>query len=348
MTIPIYPYNQHTVESIELLNSLGSNKIDHLRGLMSILVYRLSRTLCSSTAPSAPVASLVDEDIVKALVQYPELTSHAELLIQAGEILKKTMQFASWYAVDRIVQRVRPDATDTIFPQQNISSIRGNKPFSSWGRPLPFRPLFCAVGLFAQAFPVRTDAKRFDLYTDQEDSIRYDGGDDKGKVREDKQRTFATIMDAVDYSVGFWKSNLKTETMYDKSGTAYMSTPAQRPQRRGNCYWRKVKGSISPDLMIVKQRTQAPNRDNLTHVIDLKFGLDDLDRVQSDKYTEVFGRDKFYVLYFPNDCGTEEPGEQKNPEWVKHFATVLALLTLITTRKSPPRPIPIPVPGLAY
>lgn len=120
---------------------------------------------------------------------------------------------------------------------------------------------------------------------------------------------------------------------------------AQRPLRIGKCYWRKPKGSISPDIIIVKNRQQPPSPQNTTHCVDMKFGRDVLSTMQSDNYAAYFGS-KLMVLYFPRECQTGEPEEQAKegvPDWVK---ALMAALMLIATRgrsgSGTPTPRPVP------
>lgn len=342
--IPILPYDRHIAKALETLNDLGPGGIDSLRWSMSVLVYRLSKILCAAQAPSQPVSELLAQDLESSLQIYPDLKAHETGLRRAIDLLTQLLQYAGWYSIDRVVMRTRPEFTDNIAPHQSASMQNTSKPHSSWGRPLPFRPLYCALGAFALAFPVRGDARRYEALPGEE-SILYAGGDDKPKVREDMQRTFATLLDACDYQVGHWKAHFKSEANYDASGKAYMGSPAQRPERKGNCYWRKPKGSISPDVVVVRQRHQAPDEANVTHVVDMKFGEDSVGFDQGQNYTNMFGKERFYVLYFPADCQAGEPEEAKQPDWVKVLMAILMLL-LSRGRKGGrlpgqgPRPVP--------
>ena len=341
MTIPILPYDKHIAEALKILDGLGADGIDQLRLAMSVLVYRLSKILTAEPAPSSPIADLLAADIAAHVANKPETAEFAPSLPKAKEILDQVLTLSGYYVVDRVLMRVKPDLTDPIAEKQHPSMTDTNKPYSAWGRVLPFRALFCLFGVFSIAFPVMGNAKRYDDVPN-EDSIVYDGGSDKPKVRQDKQRTFSTMLDAVDYKVGLWKSHTKSEVAYIGK-TPFMGSPAQRPGRKGKCYWRKPKGSISPDIMIVKLRNQAPTPDNVTHCVDMKFGDDKLGEKQQDNYLEVFP-DKLYILYFPNDCMAGEPEEKDMPDWVK---VLMALLLIILLRGRIPKlpPTPVPVPG---
>jgi hypothetical protein len=193
---------------------------------------------------------------------------------------------------------------------------------------------------------VRADAKKYEDVPG-EDALVYETGEEKPKVRLDRQRSFATLLDACDYQVGYWKAHFKSELALDRpTQNPYMSQPSQRPKRIGRCYWRKPKGSISPDIAIVRQRNQPPNESNITHVVDMKFGGDDLSRDQAQNYIEMFGPERLYVLYFPGDCQVSEPEEETQSEWVKVLLAVLALiLTRGRSRGRMPIPAPRPVPA---
>jgi hypothetical protein len=326
MTIPIATYNKHIQQALTQLNELGAGGIDELRQTMSVLLYRLSKVLCDPAQTGGdPPVDLLRKD----LADHPQFRAGAlPRLETALNLLEQAIRLGTWYMRDRVLMRVQPLDTDEIYERQDTTDPEYRRQYSSWARPLPFRALYCMLGAFAQAFPVLTGATRYDDLLN-EDSISYDGGDDKPKVRADKQRSFATLLDAVDYGVGYWKGFAKSEPSYDfLGGQALMMAPPQRPRRKGRCYWRKEKGSISPDLVVVRRRNQAPERDNVTHIVDMKFGDDDLSRGQGRRYTDVLGS-KLLVLYFPMHCTVSDPGERdpaQEMDWVKVFLAFLALL----------------------
>jgi hypothetical protein len=338
-------YDAHIHRALGELHALDARGVEELRMAMSVLVYRLSKVLCSTPAPGPTgIDALLAADIAAHVMTKPEGAELGPSLDRARALLVRVLEAAGYYAVDRVLMRVRPNDTDKISRHQHPSLRDINKPHSAWSRVLPFRPLFCLFGAFALTFPVRRDAKRYDDVPG-EDSAIYDGGDDKPKTREDKQRTFATMLDAVDYKVALWRSHTKSELAF-VGGEAVMDALPQRPRRIGRCYWRKPKGSISPDIIIVKNRQLRPEGENVTHCVDMKFGEDDLGRKQERRYLEAFPG-KLLILYFPGDCMTGEPEENETvPDWVKVLS---AILMLILTRGRgggrTPQPRPEPVPG---
>jgi hypothetical protein len=342
-------YDIHVYNALKVLSDLGPNGIEQLRAAMSVLLYRLSKILCSDPPPAAvPIGDLLKADMQAHVLTKPGAAELQPALDKALAILVQVTELAGYYAVDRVLMRTRPNDTDNMAKDQHPSLRNMNRPHSAWGRVLPFRPMFCLFGVFSVAFPVLSNAKAYDDVP-REDSILFEGGDDKPNVREDKQRSFATLTDAVDYKVGIWKSHTKSEQMY-LGGAPLMSSPAQRPRRIGRCYWRKAKGSISPDLMIVRRRHLAPTPDNVTHCVDMKFGGDELGKNQENKYQQYFGG-KLVVLYFPTDCQRGEPEETAKegvPDWVKALMALLLLLAL-RKRGGGPRgglnPAPVHVPN---
>ncbi len=358
---PIYTSNEHIEEALKLLGDLGEHGIAEVRNTMSVLIYRLSKALCNADqkggtswadrllgaiAPSGTRAiDLLKADLYAHGIgedDYPRLKT-------CLHILESTIKLGVLYEESRVMGGVKPpsDLDDDLYKKQSLTDPQFEKQYASWGRPLPFRPLFCAFSTFAQAFPVLGNTKRYDAL-DDEDSVIFSGGDDKPKVRSEYQRTFATLLDAVDYSFGYWKSFVKSEPSFNKySGNQLMMAPDFRPKRKGNCYWRKDKNSISPDLVIVSRHDAAPSRQNITHVVDMKFGADDLGRDQGEKYVSALGAKKLLVLYFPKDCTvSDEPDKRPYNQWIP---VLLSVLMLLATRGrgggmagGAVRPIPVP------
>ncbi|BDT68137.1 hypothetical protein os1_23190 [Comamonadaceae bacterium OS-1] len=341
-TVPIAASDDNIVDALRQLQDLGENGIGQMRQTMSVLIYRLSKVLCNpaqlggsswvdrvrgaiSPAGSSPVG-LLRADIAAHGIS----TANFPKLETCLTILETCIRCGVLYQKDRVMAGVgiRPPAEDLddMYQRQDRTDPQYRKEYTSWSRPLPFRPLYCMLSAFATAFPVLQNAKTYDDVP-AEDSILYQGGDDKPKVREDTQRSFATLLDAIDYAIGFWKGFVKCEPSFDEfTATPLMMPPNQRPLRKGHCYWRKSKGSISPDLVIVSRHDQLPTRDNITHVVDMKFGEDSLREEQGNRYIKALGP-KLLVLYFPKDCTvSEDPKGQIHSEWIKVLLTVLALL----------------------
>lgn len=337
----IREYNQSVLEGIKRMNGLGEEGIADMQYAMSVLVYRLSKILTDNASPpsGAPVMRLLKADMQAkpGLENLPQVN-------RALTFLCTGLELAAGAIVDRVQWGVRvpADDTDDLYRQQHPSLRDVNKPYSTWGRPLPFRPIFCKLAGFSLAFPVRQDAKRYDDIPGEDDPAQ-PPSDEKPKVRLDKQRTFATLLDAIDYMIALWHSPLKSETAY-LGGQPVMGGPGLRPGRIGRCYWRKPKGSISPDVMIVRNRKAPPTPDNVTHCLDIKFGGDDLGFEQEQRYLDAFPN-RLYVLYFPTDCMTGEPGEKQGSEstaWAAALAALLFLLSRGRIRGGGGLPTPVP------
>lgn len=322
----IKEYNQSVLDGIKRMNGLGEEGITQMQNAMSVLVYRLSKILTNNTQP--PSGKSVQQLLQEDMRTHPDIAALPQVQ-KALSFLCMGLELSASAIADRIRWGVLApmDDTDDLYRQQHPSLRDVNKPYSTWGRPLPFRPLLCKLGGFALAFPVRQDAKRYDDIPGEDDPAQ-PPSDIKPKVRLDKQRTFATLLDAIDYMVGQWLSYLKSEVAYIGQ-TPAMASPGQRPARLGKCYWRKPKGSISPDVMIVRNRKNPPVPANVTHCLDMKFGNDDLGQQQQRNYLKTFPN-RLYVLYFPSDCMTGEPGEKEGSESTAWAAALAALLLLLS------------------
>lgn len=359
-TIPIASSGKDIVTALNDLEKLGENGINQARLTMSVLIYRLSKILCHpeqlggtswtdklrgaiSPGGSSPI-TLLRADIAAQNITAANFAQLESCLT----ILENCIRCGVYYQKSRAIMGTMATTiggADDMYQQQSQTDPQYRRELASWGRPLPFRPLYCMLGAFARAFPVLPNAKKYDDIPN-EDSILYQGGDDKEKPRADTQRSFATLLDAIDYAIGFWNSFIKSEPSFDElTAQPLMMPPEHRPLRKGHCYWRKSKGSISPDLVLVSRLNKLPTRDNITHVVDMKFGEDDLRENQGDRYTKVLG-DKLLVLYFPKDCTiSEDPNRENHSEWITSLLAVLVLLLSRGRGGGGRLPTRLPVPG---
>jgi hypothetical protein len=271
-------------DALAVLQALGPDGIAGLRRPMGVLVYRLGKLLCAETAPTQPIAALLDRDLERSLLLYPDLKWQEAGLRSALGVLVRVLDSLGRYVADA------PDVQGDAHTQD------------TFGRPLPFLPLFQALATFAMAFPVRPDSRRYEPQPGEE-SVLHAGGDDKPKVRQDAHRSFATLLDACDYQAGWWNAPFKSEQAFAASGMPYIGTPSPRPARKGDCHWRKPKGSLSPDIVVVPPEQPASHpghASKVAHAVELKLTADSLGLNQSQNHIDMVGRDRFHLLYAPD------------------------------------------------
>ncbi|AUX24893.1 uncharacterized protein SOCEGT47_054330 [Sorangium cellulosum] len=120
-------------------------------------------------------------------------------------------------------------------------------------------------------------------------------------------------------------SPLKAEVPYDmskKPPEPIMSKHDPRRATRG-----RPKGSKIPDVIVVKDGTKPPTRDNIKEVIEIKFPPDKLDREQRDSYETIAGPAPFEVLG-PDECGCPKP-KKGDQQVTLGDAVEIAALTLL-------------------
>ena len=295
-TLPPHPLDiscdPHLAKALAVLDALGPEGIERLRRPMGVLVYRLGKLLCAAEAPTLPVGALLAQDLEASLHTYPALKWQEPGLREAMAALTQVLADLGRYCNEAAHA---PGPTDTR---------------NTWGSPLPFLPLYRALGAFAVTFPVRPDSRCYETQPGEE-SVLHAGGDDKPKVRGDAQRSFATLLDACDYQVGFWQAPFKSELAHAANGMPFIGTPAPRPARKGDCHWRKPKGSLSADLVVVPPGHPSPCAARVTHAVELKLTPDSLGLNQSQALVDMFGRDRFHVLHAP---GMRESDHLPAPE----------------------------------
>lgn len=101
------------------------------------------------------------------------------------------------------------------------------------------------------------------------------------------------------------------------------------------------KGMIRrPDVVIVKDPTKPPTRDNIKQVVEMKFPPDPPDDVQTDNYTKITGDDKKVVLLHSTNCDcNQQDKESKVPvEQLGWAAAVAGTVLFIITRGKSGRP----------
>lgn len=282
----------HIEDALAILKALGPDGIAGLRRPMGVLVYRLGKLLCAQTAPTQPIGVLLQQDLERCLLVYPELKWQEAGLRGALAVLLRVLDSLGRYVADAPDEPDEPDAAN------ETSAPR------TWGRPLPFLPLFHALATLALAFPVRADSRRYEPQPGEE-SVLHAGGDDKPTVRQDAHRSFATLLDACDYQAGWWNAPFKSELAFAASGMPYIGSPSPRPARKGDCHWRKPKGSLSPEFVVLPTAAPAPSASHpshasrVAHAVALKLTADSLGLNQSQNHIDLFGRDRFHLLYAP-------------------------------------------------
>lgn len=303
--IPRDPCLDNIDDALAVLKELGPDGIAGLRRPMGVLVYRLGKLLCAQAAPTQPIAALLDQDLERSLVLYPELKWQEAGLRSAFSVLVRVLDSLGRYVADA------PDVQEDDRAQD------------TFGRPLPFLPLLHALATFALAFPVRPDSRRYEPQPGEE-SVLHAGGDDKPKVRRDAHRSFATLLDACDYQAGWWNAPFKSELAFAASGMPCTGMPSPRPARKGECHWRKPKGSLSPDLVVVPTEQPASHpchASRLAHAVELKLTADSLGLNQSQNHFDMFGRDHFHLLYAPDLQGQAPLSPAKLESWIAALRT---------------------------
>lgn len=275
----------HIEDALAVLQALGPDGIAGLRRPMGVLMYRLGKLLCADAAPTQPIAVLLEQDLERSLLLYPDLKWQEAGLRGALDVLVRVLDSLGRYVADA--------------PDEPATGDEANPP-DTFGRPLPFLPLFHALATLALAFPVRADSRRYEPQPGEE-SVLHAGGDDKPKVRQDAHRSFATLLDACDYQAGWWNAPFKSELAFAASGMPYIGSPSPRPARKGDCHWRKPKGSLSPDLVVptVPPASHPSHASRVAHAVELKLAADSLGLNQSQNHIDLFGRDRFHLLYAP-------------------------------------------------
>ncbi|WP_437758472.1 type VI secretion system tip protein TssI/VgrG [Sorangium sp. So ce1389] len=104
-------------------------------------------------------------------------------------------------------------------------------------------------------------------------------------------------------------SPLKAEVPYDMSKRPPEPIMSKNDPRRATRS--SPKGSRIPDVVVVKDGTKPPTRDNIKEVIEIKFPPDELEDDQRKAYTAIAGKATFKELG-PNQCGC--PRQKKKPE----------------------------------
>lgn len=281
------PGESHLATALAVLHELGPEGIARLRRPMGVLMYRLGKVLCAEVAPARSLRVLLHADLEASMQRYPELKWQETGLREALDVLTRLLDELGRYCADA------PDVPDVPDVQDRLA------PGATWGQPLPFLPLFDVLGTLALAFPVRPDSRRYEPRPGEEAAV-HAGGDDKPKVRQEAHRSFATLLDACDYQAGFWNAPFKSELAFAPSGTPCLGNPPPRPARKGDCHWRKPKGSLCPDIVLMPpQPTSASHHHarHVTHAVELKLTQDALGLNQSQNHVDMFGRDRFHVLY---------------------------------------------------
>ena len=145
-------------------------------------------------------------------------------------------------------------------------------------------------------------------------------------------------LEAIDKSSG-GMSPYKAEVPYDVSKEPPEPIPSRKEPWRPSTGRRK--GSMVPDVTVVKDPSKWPTQDNIKEIIEVKFN-DPLSEDQATQYARIAGgAEKFRVLD-PEECGCPM-AEQPMPMPIKDFLTVAGILSallliLSALLKRPPVP----------
>ncbi|WP_437494791.1 VRR-NUC domain-containing protein [Sorangium sp. So ce1014] len=123
-------------------------------------------------------------------------------------------------------------------------------------------------------------------------------------------------------------SPLKAEVPYDMSKRPPEPIMSKNDPRRATRS--SPKGSRIPDVVVVKDGTKPPTRDNIKEVIEIKFPPDELKREQELAYTAIAGKARFKELG-PDRCGCPRQKPQPQPQEITagDVAEVAALTLLV-------------------
>jgi type VI secretion system secreted protein VgrG len=121
-------------------------------------------------------------------------------------------------------------------------------------------------------------------------------------------------------------SPLKAEVPYDMSKRPPEPIMSKNDPRRATRS--SPKGSRIPDVVVVKDGTKPPTRDNIKEVIEIKFPPDELEDEQRKAYTAIAGKATFKELG-PNQCGCPREKKPQPPEITAGDVAEVAALTLL-------------------
>lgn len=168
-------------------------------------------------------------------------------------------------------------------------------------RKIPFRPVICKLICFADKNPVLGKRRLPAPSPGPDEEIKY-------RVLELRQLAADIAFDLLDHAIDN-HSFIKSEVAFKRDGTAYMN--GMMPKRIGQTYWRKPRGSVSPDIAIVENRFEPPSKANLFAVVDFKFRNDWVVRDQIQRYDETFTKPKVSIVRMPEDCPPCEDVDKK-------------------------------------
>lgn len=167
-------------------------------------------------------------------------------------------------------------------------------------RKIPFRPAISTVCRLALAMPIKVPRR-------VRKKIPGDAVETTIEVAL-KQTTASLMFEGVDEILD-WKSPLKAEPCYKRSGEPYLGTPATRPHRIGTVFpfWPRPRGSVAPDLVIVEYRHLPFERTNVFVAVEIKFPGDWISADQLRQYALVMkDSSKVALLRVPEDCLTHD------------------------------------------
>lgn len=341
MNIPDIMAQQKQLEQL----IANPDEMERFKMYMSVVIYRLEKILTDEKIPpGGTVHWLLSNDLNKWKIYDKNTRSNIE---NAISILSTFITYQVGMANKYLNMYIKyffggSKLSDVIYPLQKGTRTVGegwNDEQNAWGKLIPFRPILCSVAMFAMVFPVYGGKKVFEFYKNQfEQEDLNENAERKTKSRQSYQRSFATILDAIDYESTWWAFLIKSELNFDSSGKPIMDESAvrktiYRPKRLYSTYWRKPTGSISPDVILLKNGKRLPDQSNITHCVDMKFPKD-TPRDNRTKYNKMFGKEKVYFLYYPHDCGISPRPEGKTlTQEEQAYAVALATLFSLVARR---------------
>lgn len=123
-----------------------------------------------------------------------------------------------------------------------------------------------------------------------------------------------------------YTSPLKAEVPYDMSKRPPEPIMSKNDPRRATRS--SPAGSRIPDVVVVKEGTKPPTRDNIKEVIEIKFPPDELKDEQRKAYEAIAGESPFEVLG-PERCGCSRQKQPQPQEMTAGDVAEVAALTLL-------------------
>ena len=178
--------------------------------------------------------------------------------------------------------------------------------------------LFCAVMCCCQKTP-GTGAAGQNLYQSCVDSV-FSSADQALDYKSRYKSEISYVMSPPD-APGVPQALMSTTTGIATKPTTYWQGAADKILGDS---WESGKGMVRrPDITVVKDPCQPPTPDNIERVVEMKFGADPYDPVQSEAYETIAGgRNKFSVMRAGAPAGENEQQCDCDDEGVKKLLAV--------------------------